>query len=57
MKAGWMKGALAGALMGASAVAMFTAMNQDARRKMMNTVGQAAHKTASKAQQMMNQSM
>ena len=53
MKDGWMRGALTGAMMGASAVAVFTAMNRGARRQMVKMVTGTAHKVADKADQLM----
>lgn len=53
MKEGWMRGAFTGAMMGASAVALYTAMNRNARKKMARMVTGTAQKMADKAEQMM----
>lgn len=53
MSSGWMKGALAGAMVGASAAAIMMAMNSQTRRKMTNVVSGAANTIANKASQCM----
>lgn len=49
---GWMKSATIGALMGGAAVAMYTAMNRDTRRKMVQAVTGTTRKMADQAEKM-----
>lgn len=53
MKDGWVRGAVTGAVMGASAVAVWTAMNRTARKRVINAFTSATQKVADKAEQMM----
>ncbi|MDO4546683.1 MAG: hypothetical protein Q4D04_01150 [Clostridia bacterium] len=53
MSKGWMKGAVTGAMLGASTAAIIMAMNSQARRKMTNVVSGAANTIADKASQCM----
>ena len=51
-KDGWVRGALTGAAVGASAVAVWTAMNRGARKRMIHAVTSATQKMADKAEQL-----
>lgn len=53
MRNGWMSGMAVGAMVGASAMAVFTSMNHGARRKMVSAVNDSARKMANKAENMM----
>ncbi|MEF9894669.1 MAG: hypothetical protein RSA12_05605 [Clostridia bacterium] len=53
MKDGWMRGAIAGTMVGASTIALVMALNGQARKKVMRAVTGTTQKMAEKANQIL----